>query len=267
MTFLTDLLNPTFFMFLGILVLVVALIVVYFESKIREQNHKIASMLSLVSSLAEELNGIKFGLNHLSMRGAGVQQPFFNPNHLAQNEVSEVENKLITVSDDEDDDNSNDNSNDNSDEESYEDSDEENIEESSSIGSAVDLSDDESILGEEIHIDDHSDVKILKLNINSNIGEDVDEMEDLNVEDDFNEELSVAQSLSSKTSEKNKDGSNIIPQTDFKTININLEEQIDSLDYKKLPLPKLRSIVADKGLSNDTSKLKKNELLKLLGVE
>ena len=92
-------------------------------------------------------------------------------------------------------------------------------------------------------------------------------MEDLNVEDDFNEELSVAQSLSSKTSEKNKDGSNIIPQTDFKTININLEEQIDSLDYKKLSLPKLRSIVADKGLSNDTSKLKKNELLKLLGVE
>jgi hypothetical protein len=264
MTSLTDLLNPTFFMFLGILVLVVALIVVYFESKIREQNHKIASMLSLVSSLAEELNGIKFGLNHLSMRGA---QPFFNPNHLAQNEVSEVENKLITVSDDEDNDSYDDNSNDNSDEESYEDSDEENIEESSSIGSAVDLSDDESILGEEIHIDDHSDVKILKLNINSNIGEDVDEMEDLNVEEDFNEELSVAQSLSSKTSEKNKDGSNIIPQTDFKTININLEEQIDSLDYKKLPLPKLRSIVADKGLANDTSKLKKNELLKLLGVE
>jgi hypothetical protein len=263
MTSLTDLLNPTFFMFLGILVLVVALIVVYFESKIREQNHKIASMLSLVSSLAEELNGIKFGLNHLSMRGAGVQQPFFNPNHLAQNEVSEVENKLITVSDDED----NDSYDDNSDEESYEDSDEENIEESSSIGSAVDLSDDESILGEEIHIDDHSDVKILKLNINSNICEDVDEMEDLNVEEDFDEELSVAQSLSSKTSEKNKDGSNIIPQTDFKTININLEEQIDSLDYKKLPLPKLRSIVADKGLANDTSKLKKNELLKLLGVE
>jgi len=263
MTSLTDLLNPTFFMFLGILVLVVALIVVYFESKIREQNHKIASMLSLVSSLAEELNGIKFGLNHLSMRGAGVQQPFFNPNHLAQNEVSEVENKLITVSDDEDNDSYDDNSNDNSDEESYE----ENIEESSSIGSAVDLSDDESILGEEIHIDDHSDVKILKLNINSNIGEDVDEMEDLNVEEDFDEELSVAQSLSSKTSEKNKDGSNIIPQTDFKTININLEEQIDSFDYKKLSLPKLRSIAVDKGLANDTSKLKKNELLKLLGVE
>ena len=64
---MTDLFNPTFFMFLGILVLVVALVVVYFESKSREQNHKIASMLSLVSTLAEDMNGVKMGLNHLAM--------------------------------------------------------------------------------------------------------------------------------------------------------------------------------------------------------
>jgi hypothetical protein len=48
----------------------------------REQNHKITSMLSLVSSLAEELNGVKFGLNHLSMRGGVIP----SSNHLAQNE-------------------------------------------------------------------------------------------------------------------------------------------------------------------------------------
>ena len=48
MAILTDLFNPSFFMFLGILILVIALLVVYFESKMREQNHKIASMLSLV---------------------------------------------------------------------------------------------------------------------------------------------------------------------------------------------------------------------------
>jgi cell division protein FtsL len=53
MASLADLFNPTFLMFLGILVLVVALLVVYFESKMRDQNHKIASMLSLVSTLAE----------------------------------------------------------------------------------------------------------------------------------------------------------------------------------------------------------------------
>ena len=55
---------------------------------------------------------------------------------------------------------------------------------------------------------------------------------------------------------------------DLKTISINLEDtHSDSLDYKKLSLPKLRSIVSEKGLATDASKLKKNELLKLLGAE
>jgi heme/copper-type cytochrome/quinol oxidase subunit 2 len=45
MASLTDLFNPTFLMFLGILVLVVALMVVYFESKMRDQNHKMESQV------------------------------------------------------------------------------------------------------------------------------------------------------------------------------------------------------------------------------
>jgi hypothetical protein len=56
--------------------------------------------------------------------------------------------------------------------------------------------------------------------------------------------------------------------SDLKTININLEDSNTSnIDYKKLSLPKLRSVVTEKGLATDTSKLKKNELLKLLEVE
>ena len=52
---------------------------------------------------------------------------------------------------------------------------------------------------------------------------------------------------------------------DLKSIHANLEEtNIDHSDYKKLSLPKLRSIVTEKGLAQDASKLKKNELIKLL---
>ena len=40
MASLADLFNPTFLMFLGILVLVAALLVVYFESKMREKVSK-----------------------------------------------------------------------------------------------------------------------------------------------------------------------------------------------------------------------------------
>ena len=56
---LVDIFNPSFFIFLGILVLVAALLVVYFESKMRDQNHKMASMLNLITCMADEMNAIK----------------------------------------------------------------------------------------------------------------------------------------------------------------------------------------------------------------
>ena len=69
----TDLLNPSFLMFLGILVLVVALLVVYFESKMREQNHKISSMVSLVSAMAEELGVVKSNVHILFSGGSRME--------------------------------------------------------------------------------------------------------------------------------------------------------------------------------------------------
>ena len=54
---------------------------------------------------------------------------------------------------------------------------------------------------------------------------------------------------------------------ELKTVNINLEENIENHDYKKFSINKLRNIVVEKGLSTDASKLKKNEMLKLLGAE
>ena len=94
MSSFADLFNPTFFMFLGILVLIVAVLVIYFETKMRDQNHKIASMLSLVSTLAEDMNGVKMGLNHLAIRGG------HNPDiHLRENLGNNFENNLIKVYD------------------------------------------------------------------------------------------------------------------------------------------------------------------------
>ena len=53
-----------------------------------------------------------------------------------------------------------------------------------------------------------------------------------------------------------------------KSIKIDLGDVVNEpVDYKKLSLQKLKSIVTEKGLAIDTSKLKKLELLKLLGIE
>ena len=255
---LTDLFNPTFLMFLGILVLVVALIVVYFETKFREQNHKISSMLSLVSSLAEEVNGSKMIIHQLTMNHQPQNQQFFQ--HQQPNlEKRIVQNdNLILVSDDED-----------SDESEADDSDSDAASEIS-IDESVDDDDDSDNSVIEIGDSANSnDVKVLKLNIKDDESESGDEAS-LEEMDDLSaaslEDLDDSSTSSVSIKEEKNDN---IKSMDFKSINITLEETKPEqpLDYRKMALPKLRSIVAEKGLSSDSSKLKKNELLKLLGVE
>jgi len=265
----SDLFNPSFLMFLGILVLSLSVLVIYFESKIRDQNHKISSMLSVVSSLAEELNGVKYGLNHLSLTGGSdIRNNTVNqPSHLEQTQMFFNRNNLITVSDDEASENDSENDNEIDDDELSEVDDFDN--ESNGSSEIDDLSIDN-------FIDVNNDIKFLNLNVSSNTF-DIDETD----------EVSVADSVSSKNSSlngiysenilslpnddiKEESQPNLSENTslDLKTININLEEHIESIDYKKCSLTKLRSIISEKGLfSGDISKLKKPELLKLLGLE
>jgi len=268
MASLADLFNPTFLMFLGILVLVVAVMVVYFESKMRDQNHKIASMLSLVSTLAEDMNGVKMGLNQLAVTrmGGSFPQNFEQP--LENSRVPyKQETKLIEVSDDEDDD-------DDEEEEDDEDEDEEEYD----IDEEIDI-DEESDDDDDDDESKHDGVKVLKMDMT--VDNDLDNLSENNLEldelEDLDDELSEVHSLSSKSSKlSDKLEETVYGKTlqeplnisDLKTISINLEDpHPDSLDYKKLSLPKLRSIVTEKGLVSDASKLKKNELLKLLGAE
>ena len=283
MTALSELFTPTFLMFLGILLLVVALVVVYFESKMRDQNHKIASMLSLVSTLAEDMNGVKMGLNQVAMHQmgghqmgqldqmaqTGIQsQPLENSN---KSLYLQEANNLIAVSDDDD--------------SEEDDEDESVIDDSGSDIDAASLSDDED---DESSDEDEQLVKVLRLNIpapgnNEDMGfngaEELGDLDDL-----MDEALSVSSDDSSEyqldiqasdfiSAEEIKDETHLnISASDLKTINISLEEGggehgVESVDYKKLPLPKLRNIVTEKGLAADAAKMKKNELLKLLESE
>jgi hypothetical protein len=297
---LAELFSPTFFIFLGILVLVVALMVVYFESKMRDQNHKISSMLSLVSTLAEDINHVKIGLHNLSMSGGGYQENLEQPTEPLENYNNVfVQNNshLINVSDDED-------------SEEEEDSDE------GEDGDEEEDSDDEVNQIEYIHdgiiydniTEKKSNVKILQLNVSNNDydeedDEDRDEDDDNdsdiadidedtfeeinNVEyenvkdlDDFNDELSISElhevieetpSDNILNEEKDNNTSLNLSSDDFKRISINLGEdsQVEHIDYKKLQLPKLRSIAVEKGLTtnSEAAKLKKQDLLKMLETE
>ena len=265
MSSLADLFSPTFLVFLGILLLVVALLVVYFENKMREQNHRIASMLSLVSTLAEDVNGVKFGLNHLAVNYIGGGQP------LAQNvETTNFLNQenLIPVSDDEDDDDD-----DNDDDDDEESSDDENsvlvLEENDSDVNNMELIENDSDSDIDSEFGDRSEVKVLKINISNELNNDINELE----LQSGNELEELADTLDDTADEHNTitddtSNENSFDMSNLKTINIHLEEnKNDATDYKKLSIQKLRSVVAEKGLAGDTSKLKKHDLFKLLGVE
>jgi len=239
-------LNSMLFIILGIFVLAIALLVVYIESKSREQNHKIASMLSLVSSLAEELNSIKYSIQR---GGDGI--------------TNDDQNTLVTVSDGDDeslgdDDESLDDDDDDDDEDDDDDDDDDDEDDDNSVIEVDNLD------GADISKTNTNNIKILKLTLNADENEsvtsenqidDLEELDDDNDNDD--DELEEEQNVS---------------LFDLKSINIsNLEEnegdQSNSLELRKQPVNKLRSIVAEKGLAVDPSKLKKPELLKLLGVE
>jgi hypothetical protein len=50
----------------------------------------------------------------------------------------------------------------------------------------------------------------------------------------------------------------------LKSINIYSSSCNENIEYKKMSLNKLREIVVERKLTSDSSKMKKNELLKLL---
>ena len=292
MASLAELFNPTFFIILGIVTLLIVLAVVYFESKMREQNHKIASMLSLVSTLAEDMTGVKMGLTHLAVTtGNGgvhhdIQHTPFSNNNLGSNYKEELTKTLIEVSDDESED----------DEEQYdEDATENNTEcEDDEINddNNDDNNDDDDTYYDNDDDEDAERVKIIKLNISEeshansferdnnldfettdDLEEDIDEIPE--VSEQYTQEM-----LSLKYDDTKEENQFIGIQTndaDLKTISINLgeeqqteqTEQTEHIEYKKLQLTKLRSIAIEKGLTNNAEahKLKKQELLKLLGVE
>ena len=260
---LSDIFNPSFFLILGIVMLLLGLLVMYFESKLRDQNHKISSMVSLVSAMAEEMNMVKSRqqINH----SHGMPPPL---NSLfSMNSMNTINSdSLIHVSDDEDDE---DDEDDDDDEDEDEDDEDDDNSEKTSYNGVKKFSENEVI-----NIGEDEKIKIFHFK-NENEEEDLEEedIEGLDDGDFFEETNNILNDLEEVSEDivNLKERSNL----DFlKTIHIsNLEEEGDvslnsnSLDYKKLSLNKLRNVVIEKGLTTDSSKLKKNELLKLLGVE
>jgi hypothetical protein len=238
---LTELLNPSFFLFLGILLLAISFLIFYFENKMRDQNHKINSMFSLVSSITEELNNVNMRMHYVMSGGQSI--PVSDPtiHKVTVNQSNNMDK--IDVSDDDDSEGE-----DSEGEDSEGDEDDEDEE-------GEDDEDDEDDEEEEGEGDDEKTYYQ---------GEE-SSLPDLEEFDDLEEDKKIlVEELQSYSLEKEE----ISLSNDLKSIHISFDQPTtNKVDYKKLSVNQLRALVVEKGLvsSEEVNKLKKGDLYKLLG--
>jgi hypothetical protein len=301
---LSDIFSIPFLICLSICMLLIGVSSIYFYQRIAQQDHKISSMISLISSLADETEQqrLRFSGGNFNMR---PQQP---PQQLPT--IAEEKTRLIEVSDDEYDssDGEQNSDSDNSDNNSEEDNSEEDSDNNSDDNSEGDNSSDDEKerhdgdYGEEeeqhlhrIEKNAEDSVKNIKIDLeklglanDDEMNDDFDDLSDIETDEreevvcedeqkgdenvtvqNNNIEIGEMEELSNvKTIHlEQPSGDEIVDFSIFKSIN--LEEPakpVDFVDYKKMSITKLREIVSKQGVP-DASKLKKNDILKLLGVE
>jgi|APGre2960657423_1045063.scaffolds.fasta_scaffold50654_2 hypothetical protein len=240
---LTEYLSVPFLISLGITLLLVGIVGMFFTQRLQEQNHKINSMVGLVSTMAEELNYVRAKL----MQIGGFPEP------QKPNSSFYQEGGLIEVSDGEDD------------------SDEDDEDESSDDEDDSESDDDKEEYEIEVSEEKNNNDNIKVINIHDSFPGGSEEPIDCEIED-----IDESESVNSDTESSYSESTNLVEMdsaTDLETLNISLSNidgkklnvDMSVIDYKKLSLNKLRSIVSEKGLTDDVNKLKKNELLKLLG--
>lgn len=250
----TDILTIPFLISLGITLLLLALISMFFLQKMNEQNHKFSSMMGLVTTMAEELNFIRGRLQ------------FGQPQALQPSPIQRQGGSKIPVSDDEEEDDSDDEDDDESDDDEEDDESDDDDEEDDEDSSSETQEKNIKI----INMSEKFDINYENLN-NTEVDsteeiqdEPINELDDLELgEDDLDSE-----------DDKEDDEKEIITISNndlLKSINLTEEslnkKEFEIQDYKKMSLSKLKETVVEKGLTQDASKMNKNKLLTLLGVK
>jgi hypothetical protein len=253
----SNLFSSSFLFNIAIFILIGAIILAYVSYKLSEQDHKLNSMIGLISTMAEEVHFFRSKLNNLQKNNINDLN---TTDKIIQISNSEGKNDLIDVSDNDDEEEEEDEEEDEEEEEEDEDDDEEDDDEED---------DDEEDDDEEQEIDNNQ-LDVINLSLeNENL--DNDEIEDLGlIENDdfkFTKTIHLDKPLLEQELMNLNDKNEEFIEEDLSFLK-NISEDDDSkTDYKKMSVNKLRDIVVNKGLIHDASRLKKNEILKLLGDE
>lgn len=277
MNILTILFSHSFLFSMIVFAILIGCIFAYLRYKIIEQDHKINSMFSLVSSMVDEVSFLRNQiLPDVRTRGGSISK-------------NTIKDELIVVSDEEDNEDRDDDEDDDEDFDNDNDLDADSVDDSESEddNDMVDnpkislfnfnLGNTYSILQKEIV--DISEKEETESVDSEPLEHDIDD--DLSVNDE-QEEPNVLQSFTKKetktvhleevielpvnTSDVIELSNNNENSMDFLK-SITIQDLQENVDYKKLTLQKLRSMVVEKGIVQDASKLKKTDILKMLEVE
>ena len=280
---ISDILSTSFLFSIAIIIILIGGIFAYVSYRMGEQDHKLNSMIGLVSTMAEESQFFRSKLNMLQQKLSTQDLPVVDQVQYASQmmvggggrgrEGREGQDELINVSDEEegsDDDDSDDEPDDDSEDLEDEDLEDDDLE---------DDEDSEEERGEYIKklnltlANDESPVKISY----EEIDEDINSFKETNnlvfddVQDLADFEATLEETDIQLLAEDTKEDDNFLKNVSITGLDngiLSLEEiGANKNDYKKMSLNKLREVVVSKGVTSDASKLKKNEILKLLGDE
>ena len=231
---LTEIFSTSSLFSIAIVIILGGCVFVYFNQKNAALNHKISSMMGLVTTMAEEMQYFRSKLTG----GSKVQEPVADQIHIVEQFLGGNKDSLIEVSDDDDDE------------------------------SDHDSEDDASLEDDSDEEDEETKVKSINIDLGDNI--------DLDIGDELDDAITITETNNIKTINLTEDISSFdITSKTLENINdidisiklTNDYSEKEKLDYKKLSLNKLRDVVVEKKIVVDASKLKKNDILKMLGEE
>ena len=291
---ISDILSTSFLFSIAIIIILIGGVFAYVSYRMGEQDHKLNSMIGLVSTMAEESQFFRSKLNMLQQKLSTKDLPVVDQVQYASQMMVGGQDELINVSDDEEDDSDDDESDESDDleEEDLEDE-EEDLEDEEEDLEDEDLEDDD-LEDDDLEDDDLEDKDleegrgehIKRLNLTSAIDESPVKISYEEIDEDNNSfketnnlvfddiadfEATLEEADIQLLAEDTKDDDNFLKNVSITGLDngiLSLEEIVSNKnDYKKMSLNKLREVVVSKGFTSDASHLKKNQILKLLGDE
>ena len=270
---LSEILSTSFLFSIAIVIILVGGLFAYFNHRLGAQNHKISSMMGLVSTMAEEMQYFRSKLSGRVVQEKEKEKeqckmPDADLIHIVPQFMGGSKDELIEVSDGEDDDLSDDS------EESDDDLSEADLSEADL--SEADLSeesdDDDSDSDSESDEDEETHIKSINIDlaneIDLNIDDEIDPEDSITISEDNTKTINLSEDISSfEITSKTLENINDIDISIKLTNDYSEKDETNKVDYKKMSLNKLREVVIEKALVVDASKLKKNDILKMLGAE